>query len=146
MKSTLADAQEATRKALEAKDTAELLALQASLLQPAIEKTQAYQRVLYEIAAVTQGDFAKVADAQFEEGKRTMQAAIDNAGKDTPVGPETVLAAWQSALTAGTTFYETMQQSVKHAMETAENNLNLVSAAAKAPQQVAEKAARAARH
>src|SRR5262249_28645808 len=78
-KSTLADTQEATRKALAAKDAGELLALQASLLQPAIEKAQAYQRDLYAIAAATRGDFAKVADAQFEESKRKMQDVIENA-------------------------------------------------------------------
>ncbi len=147
VKSTLADAQEATCKFLAAKDAADLFALQASLLQPAIEKAQAYQRELFEIAAAARGDFAKVADAQFEESKRKMQDVIDNAAKGAPAGSEPALAAWQSAMAAGATLCETMQQTAKQAMEAAENNLNVVSAAgAKAAQQATAQPARTAKH
>lgn len=147
MKSTLADTQETLRKALAVKDAGEVFALQASLLQPAIEKVQAYQRELNAIAATTRGDFAKVADAQFEESKRTMQDAIDNAGKGAPAGSEAALAAWQSALTAGATLCETMQQTARQALEAAESNLNMVSAAAsKTVQQATAQATRATKH
>ena len=145
MKSSLEDAQEATRKALAARDVAELLALHNSLLQPAMEKAQAYQRELFEIAAAMQGDFAKVTEAQFEESKRKMQDVIDNATKGAPAGSETALAAWQSALTAGASMYESMQQAARQAMEAAENNLNAAAAATIKTRQAPAAAARAAR-
>ncbi|CAG9187026.1 TIGR01841 family phasin [Cupriavidus pinatubonensis] len=146
MKSSLGDAQEATRKALAARDVAELLALHNGLFQSAIEKALAYQRELFEIAVATQGDFAKVADAQFEESKRRMQEVIDSAGKNSPAGSEVALAAWQSALTAGASMCESMQQAARQAMEAAESNLNVATAAASQPQQAPAAPARATRH
>jgi phasin family protein len=145
MKSSLGDAQEATRKALAARDAAELLALHNGLFQSAIEKAQAYQRELFEIAAAMQGDFAKVTEAQFEENKRKMQDVIDNVAKGTPAGPEAALAVWQSALTAGASMYESMQQAARQAMEAAENNLNAAAAAGSRARQAPAATARAAR-
>jgi phasin family protein len=147
MKSTLADIQETTRTALAAKDVGELLVQQAGWLQSAAEKAQAYQRELAEISTAVQGDLAKVADAQFEEGKRQVQDAIDNAAKGTPAGSEAALAAWKSALSAGATLFETMQQTSRQAMEAVENNRKTITAAAsKSAQQAAAQTARATKH
>ncbi|KAI3603803.1 hypothetical protein D8I24_2740 (plasmid) [Cupriavidus necator H850] len=69
MKSTLAGAQETVRKGCAARDAAELLGLQASFWQPALEQAQAYRQQLADIAAATRADFAKVAEAQCEANK-----------------------------------------------------------------------------
>lgn len=143
MKSAMTDTLEATRKALAAKDMGEVICLQANWFQLAVEKAQAYQRELFEIAASAQSELATVADAQFAEGKHKMQGAIDNAAKGAPVGPEAALAAWLSALTAGTTWFETMQQTARQAIEVAERNTNMASART---QQAAAQTTRAARH
>jgi phasin family protein len=47
-----------TKASLSVKDAQELLALQASLLQPAAEKAAAYSRHLYEIASGTNAEVA----------------------------------------------------------------------------------------
>ena len=52
-KAALAEAAGTTQAALGVKDAQELLALQASLFQPLAEKTAAYSRHLYDIAAST---------------------------------------------------------------------------------------------
>lgn len=67
VKSTLAEGQENAQRLLSVKDAQELIALQASLSQPVAEKVLSYGRHLYEIASSTQAEFAKVAEAQFEE-------------------------------------------------------------------------------
>ena len=49
-KNAIAEAAQTTQSVLSVKDAQELLALQASLLQPAAEKVAAYHRYIYEIA------------------------------------------------------------------------------------------------
>ncbi|MFS8980131.1 TIGR01841 family phasin [Cupriavidus necator] len=146
MKSTLAESQDSTRKAFAATDPGERLALQASLMQPAAEKAQAYGRQLIEIAEATRADFAKVAEAQYAENKRLMQEFIDGTTKGAPAGSEAAMAAWKSALAATTSLYEAMQQTATHAVEVAESNLNIAAnAASNAAQQATGQAARAAK-
>ena len=52
-KAALGEVADTTRAALSVKDAQELLALQATLLQPAAEKAASYSRHLYDIAAAT---------------------------------------------------------------------------------------------
>lgn len=96
-----------------------------------------YGRHLYEIASATQAEFAKVAEAQFEEQNKKVQALVDNVAKNAPAGSETAVAALKSALNAANTTYETVQKAAKQAVEIAETNFNAAAA-------VATKAANAA--
>nr|WP_315594993.1 TIGR01841 family phasin [uncultured Cupriavidus sp.] len=139
MKSNWENIQEATRKAAAAKDSGELLSLHASLSRLAVDKAQAYQRELFELAAAAQGDFAEAADAQIEESKRKMEEATDNA-TGVPMDSEAALSPWQSALSAGANFFETMQQSARRATEVAEGGSAARSNA------TAERAARNTKH
>ncbi len=146
MNSPLAGAQENARKACAAKDAAELLGLQASFWQPALEQAQAYRQQLAEIVSATRADYAKVAEAQYEANKRQIQDVIDSAAKGAPAGSEAAVAAWQSALAANTTLCETMQQAAKQATELAENSWSSAAAAASyAAKQASPQAARAAK-
>ncbi|MFS8973484.1 TIGR01841 family phasin [Cupriavidus necator] len=145
-RATLAETQQNTRQAFAAKDLGELLALQASLVQLAVEKAQSYRHQLFEIASATQAEFTKVADAQYEESKRKMQEIVDNALKGAPAGSQGAVAAWQSALTATTTLCDTMQQTTRQALELAESNLNQAAdAASVAAQEAGTQATRAAK-
>lgn len=143
MKSNWENIQEATRKAAAAKDSGELLSLQASLFRLAVDKVQAYQRDLFELAAAAQGDFAEVADAQIEEGKRKMKEATDNA-TGVPMDSEVALSPWQTPLSAGANFFETMQQSARRATAVTEGTLNTGSAARS--NATAERATRNTKH
>jgi len=140
VKSTLAEGQESAQRALSAKDPQELLALQASLTQPVAEKALSYARHLYEIASSTQAEFARVAEAQYEEQNRKVQALVDNVAKSAPAGSETAVAVMKSAITAANTTYETIQKASKQAVEVAESNFN---AAATAATKAATQASRA---
>ncbi|KVE33862.1 phasin family protein [Burkholderia sp. TSV86] len=130
VKSTLAESQENVQRALSVKDAQELLALQASLTQPIAEKVLSYGRHLYEIASATQAEFAKVAEAQYEEQNRKVQALVDNVAKNAPAGSETAVAALKSAINAANTTYETVQKAAKQAVEIAETNFNAAAAVA----------------
>ena len=61
-KAAISDAAQTTQAALSVKDAQELLALQASLFQPAAEKAAAYGRYVYEIASSTGAEVSRVAD------------------------------------------------------------------------------------
>ncbi|MDI9681222.1 phasin family protein, partial [Burkholderia cenocepacia] len=130
VKSTLAEGQENAQRLLSVKDAQELIALQASLSQPVAEKVLSYGRHLYEIASSTQAEFAKVAEAQFEEQNKKVQALVDNVAKNAPAGSETAVAALKSALNAANTTYETVQKATKQAVEIAETNFNAAAAVA----------------
>ena len=143
VKSTLAESQENAQRALSVKDAQELLALQASLAQPVAEKALSYGRHVYEIVSATQGEFARVAEAQFEEQNRKVQSLVENVARNAPAGSETAVAVMKSAITAANTTYETVHKATKQAVEIAESNFNAAAtAASKAASQAAAQASR----
>ncbi len=144
-KATLDEAQENTRAALAVKDAQELLALQASLLQPTAEKAAAYSRHLYDIAAATNAEVAKTAETQFGELQSKFMAAVDNAVKNAPAGTENAVTLVKSAITAANNAYESVHKAAKQAADMAEANFNAVtSTAVKATQAATKPAKRAA--
>ena len=145
VKSTIAEGQENAQRALSVKDAQELLALQASLTQPVAEKVLSYGRHLYEIASATQAECARVAEAQYEEQNKKVQALVENVAKNAPAGSETAVAVIKSAITAANTTYETVHKATKQAVEIAESNFNAAAtAASKAASQAAAQASRTA--
>ncbi|TAL95539.1 MAG: phasin family protein [Paraburkholderia sp.] len=146
VKSTLAESQENAQRALSVKDAQELLALQANLAQPIAEKALSYGRHVYEIASATQAEFARVAEAQYEEQNRKVQSLVENVAKNAPAGSETAVAVIKSAITAANTTYETVHKAAKQAVELAESNFNAATtAASKAASQAAAQASRTTR-
>jgi phasin family protein len=146
IKSTLAEGQETAQRAFSVKDAQEFLSLQASIAQPMAEKVLSYGRHLYEIASATQAEYARVAEAQYEEQNRKVQTLVENISKNAPAGSETAVAVMKSAITAANTTYETVHKATKQAVEIAESNFNAAATAAqKAAQQAASQASRAAK-
>ena len=144
VKSTLAESQENAQRALLVKDAQELLALQASLAQPVAEKALSYGRHVYEIASAAQAEFARVAEAQYEEQNRKVGSLVENVAKNAPVGSETAVAVIKSAITAANTAYETVHKAAKQAVEIADGNFNAATAAATKAAQATKQASRSA--
>jgi phasin family protein len=143
VKSTLAESQENAQRALSVKDAQEFFALQAGLTQPISEKALSYGRHVYEIVSATQAEFARVAEAQYEEQNRKVQSLVDNVAKNAPAGSETAVAVIKSAITAANTTYETVHKATKQAVE---SNFNAAAtAASKAASQAAAQASRSAK-
>ena len=144
VKSTLAESQENAQRVLSVKDAQELLALQANLAQPVAEKALSYGRHLYEIASSTQAEFARVAEAQFEDQNRKTQTLVENVAKNAPAGSETAVSMMKSAIAAANSTYETINKASKQAVEIAESIFNAAaSAATKAANQATRNASKA---
>jgi phasin family protein len=141
-KASLSEAADTVRASLSAKDAQELLALQASLLQPAAEKAAAYSRHLYDIAAATSAEVTKVAEETAAETQKSILAAVDSAVKNAPAGTENTVALVKSAVAAANNAYETAHKAVKQAADVAEANFqSLTSTAVKATGTKAKRAA-----
>ena len=129
-KAALAEAAGTTQNILTVKDAQELLALQASMFQPLAEKTAAYSRHLYDIAAGTGAEFGKTFEAQATDVQKKFMAVVDNAAKNAPAGSETAVAVFKSAVAAGNNALESVQKAVKQASDVAEANFNAVASTA----------------
>ncbi len=108
------------------KDAQELLALQATLMQPLADKTAAYSRQLYEIASGAGAEFTKAAESQAAEAQQKFMALVDNLAKNAPAGSETAVAVMKNAVAAATNAMESVQKAVKQASEIAESNMQAV--------------------
>ncbi len=125
-KAALAEGAENTKAALSAKDAQELLALQASLLQPSAEKAAAYSRHLYDIAAATGAEVSKTAEAQFAELQKSYMDVVDGVMKNAPAGSENAVSLVKSAISAANNAYESAQKAAKQAADIAEANFTAV--------------------
>ncbi len=106
-----------------AKDVQELVSLQASLTQPAIEKAVAYSRSVYEIAHSVQDELAKIVEGQIAEVNKSISSVLEKAAKSAPAGSDVAVAAVKSALAAANSAYDSMSKAAKQVAEIAEANV-----------------------
>ena len=143
-KTALGEAAANTQAALSVKDAQEFLTLQASLLQPAAEKAAAYGRYLYDIAASTNADIGKVAEATASEAQKKFMALVDTSVKNAPAGTENAVALVKSAVAAANNAYESVHKAAKQAADVAEANFQAMTSTAVKATQAATKTKRAA--
>jgi phasin family protein len=143
-KTALGEVAENAKAALSVKDAQELLALQAGLLQPAAEKAAAYGRYVYDIAASTNADIGKVAEATASEAQKKFMALVDTSVKNAPAGTENAVALVKSAVAAANNAYESVHKAAKQAADVAEANFQAMTSTAVKATQAATKTKRAA--
>lgn len=144
-RAALTEVAESTQAALSVKDAQELLALQAGLLQPTAEKAAAYSRHVYDIAAATNAEVGRVAEAKLAESQGAFMGLVDTAVKNAPAGTENAVGLVKSALAAANNAYESVHKAAKQAAEVAEANFQAITTTAvKASQAAAPKGKRAA--
>jgi phasin family protein len=143
-KTSLAEVADTTRAAMGVKDAQELFALQAGLLQPAAEKAAAYSRHVYEIAAATNAELGKVAEATATDAQKKFGSFVDTAVKNAPAGTENAVALVKSAVAAANNAYETVQKAAKQASDVAEANFQAMTSTAVKATQAATKSRKAA--
>jgi phasin family protein len=143
-KTALAEGADTTKAMLSVKDAQELLALQAGMLQPSAEKAAAYSRHVYDIAAATNAEVAKVAEEQMADAQRKFMAMVDTMVKNAPAGTENAVALVKSAVAAANNAYESVHKAAKQAAEVAEANFQAVTSTAVKATQTATKSKRAA--
>jgi phasin family protein len=143
-RTALEESADATKAALSVKDAQELLALQQSLLQPAAEKAAAYSRHLYDIAASTNAEVAKVAEAQMTDAQKKFMAMVDSAVKNAPAGSESAATMVKSAMAAANNAFESVHKAARQAADLVDANVQTMTATAAKAAQAAPRAKRAA--
>ena len=122
-RSFLEDSVANVKALLGVKDPQQLVALQTTLGQPAVEKFVAYSRSVYEIVTQTKEETSKVIAAQFAEVQKNVAFALDKASKNAPAGSDTAIAAVKSAFAAANSAYNNISKATKQVVEIAEANL-----------------------
>ena len=140
-KATLGEAADNARAALSVKDAQELVALQATLLQPTAEKAASYNRHVYDIMTAMQAEVTKVAESQFAETQKVFASGVDSALKNAPAGSENAVALVKSAMAAANNAYESVSKAAKQA---AEANFSVVTDTAMKASQAAGKSVKRA--
>jgi phasin family protein len=123
-KASLEESTAATKQLLSAKDPQEFFSLTAAQAQPSTEKAAAYGRQLSAIAASTQAEFSKAAEAQIAETNRKVISLVDEVTKNAPAGSENVVAMVKSAIGNANAGYEQLTKTTKQAVEAIETNVN----------------------
>ena len=129
-KTALGEAGDTARAALSVKDAQELVALQASLLQPTAEKAAAYSRHVYDIAAATNAEVTKAVEAQLGDAQKKFMGLVDSAVKNAPAGSENVVALVKSAVAAANNAFDGVQKATKQATDVAEANFQAMTSTA----------------
>ncbi len=146
IQSTLAEAQQNALKAFSVRDPQEWFALQAAFVAPTAEKVQSYSRQLFEIVSATHGEFAQVAQAQYDAYNRRVETLVEDVASSAPAGSEAAIAGWKSAVGATHTLVETLQKTSQQAVQVAESSFNAVAtAASKTARRTAEQASASTR-
>ena len=128
-RAALTEAASHSQALLGVKDVQELLTLQSSYLQPLAEKTAAYNRHLYNIAAGTSSEITKTLEAKQSEMQQNFSSLVESTVKNAPAGTETAVAAMKTAMSAATNAYESVQKAVKQASDMAEANVKAMTTA-----------------
>jgi phasin family protein len=146
VKAAIAESEDNLNDALSGKSPAEFLTRQSNVTQQLTAKMASYSRHLYEIAANTQAEFTKVAQAQYEQHSSKVQALADRLVKSAPVGSEAAIAVLKSAFSTANTATETVRAAARQAIEAAQGNFAAATATAqKTGQQAAAQVARTAK-
>lgn len=122
-KTFLADSAQQVQSAFAAKTPQDFIAAQQSLVQPLVEKTTAYTRAVYDIAAETGAGLNKAAEGKLADASSTVKAALDASLKYAPAGSEVAVTAIKDAVTAGQKAIDAAQASAKKTAEIVEKNV-----------------------
>ena len=119
----LEDSVASAKSLLAVKDVQQLMAMQTTLAQPAVEKAVAYSRSAYEIATQTQEELSKIVEGQFAELNKNIASALDKAAKNAPAGSDVAVTAVKSAIAAANSAYDSMNKAAKQVADMAQANV-----------------------
>lgn len=123
MRATLDDVSEKSQQVASVKDAQEAVAMTSNLVQPSAEKAMSYGKHVYDIVSSVQADLAKLGEAQFAEGQKLAQEAIEMMTKNAPAGSESAVAMLKNGMVQINQAVEQMSKAAKQAAEVAEKNL-----------------------
>ena len=123
MKTAFEDSIANARALIGAKDAQELVNLQSSFAQPALEKAISYSRSVYEVATGANAELSKVAEKRVAEWNENFVSLLDKVTKNAPAGSDVAVAAVKSMLAAANSAYDNFAKVTKQATEIAEANV-----------------------
>ena len=106
-----------------AKDVQELINLQSAFAHPAIEKTIAYSKSVYEVATETNTELSKAAERRVAEWNENFVSLLDKAAKNAPAGSDVAVSAVKQMIAAANSAYDNFNKVAKQATEIAEANV-----------------------
>jgi phasin family protein len=106
-----------------AKDAQEMISLQSTFAQPAVEKAIAYSKSVYEVATQTNTDFTKATERRVSEWNENFVSMLDKAAKNAPAGSDVAVSAVKQMLAAANSAYDNFNKVAKQATEIAEANV-----------------------
>jgi phasin family protein len=122
-RTALDDSTANAKTVLAVKTPNEAAALQASVVQPAVEKAVNYSRSLLEISTESQQQLSKMLEAQFAGFQKQVSGMVEQAAKSAPAGSESIVAAMQSAINSANSAFSNMTAMTKQLTETAQANM-----------------------
>ncbi len=122
LKSMFEDSIANARALAGAKDVQELVSLQQTFAQPAVEKAVSYSKSVYAIAVEANTELSKFAETKASELNQNFVSMLDQASKNAPAGSDVGVAAVKSMLSAANSAYDTFTKAAKQATEMAEAN------------------------
>lgn len=128
VRQVLGDGAKAARALSEARSPQDLGA--AGLAEPRVDALMSYARNVYGIAAETQAELHKLAEARFADLNQDFMAQLEQATKSAPAGSEAVVAMFKTSVAAANSAYDTLSKAAKQVAEATEANVAQVSAAA----------------
>ncbi|MGN7984848.1 TIGR01841 family phasin [Burkholderia sp. 22313] len=126
-KTALEEYEDKLKNAFNVNNPAAGFAQQAAAPQEAAGKAIAYGRHLFDIAVSTQAEWAKVAQAQYEQTDKRVKDVVGELTKHAPAGSGPVVAALNSALSAATAAADSMRAATGQAIEAAQSGFDAVS-------------------
>jgi phasin family protein len=131
LKTAFEDSMANARALAGAKDAQELISLQTSFAQPAIEKAVAYSKSVYEVATQTNAELSKLAEKRVAEWNENFVSLLDKAAKNAPAGSDVAVTAMKQMIAAANSAYDNMTKVAKQATEIAEANVTAATETAK---------------
>jgi len=102
----------------------EFAQMKNTILQPAMEKTTAFLKSIYDAASATQNEIGKLLETQVAEFNRHVATGLDNLAKASPPGSEVAVSVMKSAISAVNSSYENLSKSAKQFVEMAQANVD----------------------
>ena len=131
-RTALEDSASATKAVLAVKNPNEAVALQSSMMQPAVEKAVDYSRSLYQISSESQQQLARMLETQFADFQKQVSGLVEQAAKAAPAGSESIVAAMQNAINSANAAFGNMSAMTKQFTEAAQANVAAATKAATA--------------
>lgn len=122
-RSAIEDSAEATKAVLSVKNPNEAVALQSSMVKPAVEKAVDYSRSLYEISTESQQQLAKMFETQFADFQKQVATMVEQAAKAAPAGSENIVSAMQAAVSQANAAFGNMTAMAKQITDAAQANI-----------------------